>query len=116
VIFLFSLILATSPEIERDPLNAKAELVSDSWFGEDKLHHFIHSAAISSSAYLISNKMGSIDQRNSVYISFSVGTIAGIAKEIYDECSGNGSASKKDLIYDIAGVISGILLISLGGS
>lgn len=114
MIFLFSLLIATSPQIEKDSI--RINLPKDPWFSEDKLHHFLHSAAISSSTYLISTNIGSIDKKNSLYISISIGTLAGITKEIHDKHKRDETFSVKDLIYDIAGVIAGILLVSIGGS
>ncbi len=114
MIFLFSLLLATSSQIEKDSI--KINLVEDYWFTEDKLHHFLHSAAISSSTYLISNRIGSIEEKNAIYISISIGTLAGITKEIHDDYKKDGTFSIKDLVYDVAGVVAGILLISYAGS
>lgn len=114
MIFLFSLLISTQTYIEKDTV--KINLNQDLWFREDKLHHFLHSAAITSSTYLISKNIGQIDNKNSIYISISFGSIAGITKEMLDEQKKDGSFSVKDLIYDIAGVIAGILLVSIGGS
>ena len=114
MIYLFSLLLATYPQIGKDSL--EINLVKDPWFSEDKAHHFLHSVVISSSTYLMSTRLGSIDHKNSIYISVSIGTLAGITKEIHDEYKKDGTFSIKDLIYDVTGVIVGILLVSLGGS
>ncbi|MCK4421899.1 hypothetical protein KAW18_07025 [candidate division WOR-3 bacterium] len=111
--FLFSLLLATSILTEKDSLVVKR--INDPWFSEDKAHHFIHSAVITTGSYLITSRMFNTDERNSIYISISVGTLAGIAKEIFDAKSKHGNPSMKDIIYDVAGVLTGILLIYTGG-
>jgi uncharacterized protein YfiM (DUF2279 family) len=114
MIFLFSLLISNPIYTEKDTI--KISLNQDSWWTEDKLHHFLHSTAITSSTYLISKNIGKINKEKSIYISISLGSIAGIAKEISDEHKKNGSFSLKDLIYDIAGIAAGILLVSIGGS
>ena len=88
----------------------------DQWFSKDKFHHFAHSAAISSSIYLITNNMAKTDDNTSFYISFSVSSLVGLSKEIKDSKDEKGSASSKDLIFDVAGVLFGIFLVSLAGS
>lgn len=88
----------------------------DEWFSEDKFHHFAHSAAISSSIYLIANNITRTDDNTSFYISFSVSSLVGLSKEIKDSKDENGTASSKDLIFDVAGVLFGIFLVSLAGS
>ncbi len=88
----------------------------DDWFSEDKFHHFAHSAAISSSVYLILNNITKTDDNTSFYLSFSISSLIGLSKEIKDSKDEKGTASSKDFIFDIAGVLFGILLVSIGGS
>jgi len=114
MIFLFSLFILTQTNIEIDKV--KISLNQDSWWTEDKLNHFLHSATITSTTYLISKNIGKFNKEKSIYISISLGSIAGISKEISDKQKKDGSFSVKDLIYDIAGIAAGILLVSIGGS
>jgi uncharacterized protein YfiM (DUF2279 family) len=95
-------------------LDSMIILKKDPWFSEDKFHHFAHSAAISSSIYLIANNMAKTDDNNSFYISFSISALIGVSKEIKDSKSETGTASSKDLVFDIAGVLFGLLLMSIG--
>jgi uncharacterized protein YfiM (DUF2279 family) len=87
----------------------------DQWFAKDKIHHFAHSAAISSSIYLIANNITKTDDNTSFYISFSVSSLIGLSKEIKDSKDKKGTASSKDLMFDVAGVLFGIFLVSLAG-
>lgn len=112
MIFLFSLLISTPTYIEKDKVKISSN--QDSWRTEDKLHHFLHSTAITSSTYLISKNIGKINKEKSIYISISLGSIVGISKEILDEQKKDSSFSVKDLIYDIAGIAAGILLVSIG--
>jgi len=105
--------LSFYPEARFDSLIIPKE---DQWFSEDKFHHFAHSAAISSSIYLIANNVTRTDDNTSFYISFSVSSLIGLSKEIKDSKDKKGTASSKDLVFDIAGVLFGILLVSIGGS
>jgi len=108
---VFNILLGLYPELKADSLLIPPK---DEWFSEDKFHHFAHSAAISSSIYLIANNITKTDDNTSFYISIS--SLIGLSKEIKDSKEEKGTASSKDLIFDIAGVLFGILLVSLGGS
>ncbi len=109
---IFSVLIGFYPEAKLDSMMIPK---NDPWFSEDKFHHFVHSAAISSSIYLIANNMAKTDDNNSFYISFSISTLIGVSKEIKDSKTVGATASSKDLIFDIAGVLFGILLVSIGG-
>ena len=109
---VFNLLISFYPETGADSLILPRE---DQWFSEDKFHHFAHSAAISSSIYLISNNITRTDKNTSFYISFSVSSLIGLSKEIKDSKDEKGTASSKDLLFDVAGVLFGIFLVSLAG-
>jgi uncharacterized protein YfiM (DUF2279 family) len=114
LIFLaFNTLTGFSPETKKDSLLISPK---DEWFSEDKFHHFAHSAAISSSVYLIANNITKTDENTSFYISFSISSLIGLSKELKDSKDKEGNASSKDLIFDVAGVLFGILLVSIGGS
>jgi uncharacterized protein YfiM (DUF2279 family) len=110
--FAFNTLTGFYPEEKKDSLPI---MPRDEWFSEDKFYHFAHSAAISSSIYLISNKITKNDKNTSFYISFSVSSLIGLSKEIKDSKDEKGYASSKDLIFDVAGVLFGILLVSSVG-
>jgi uncharacterized protein YfiM (DUF2279 family) len=110
---VFNILTGFCPEAEIDSLMIPR---NDEWFSEDKFHHFVHSAAVSSSMYLITNKIAGKDENASFYISFSISSLIGASKEVRDSREKKGTFSSKDLIFDIAGVFFGILLVSIGGS
>ncbi len=110
---IFNLLLGFYPEARFDTL---AVLPKDEWFSEDKFHHFAHSAVISSSIYLISSNITKTDKNTSFYVSFSISSLIGLSKEIKDSKDKKGTASSKDFFFDVAGVLFGIFLVSLGGS
>lgn len=110
---LFNLLIGVSHESKLDSLNFSGK---DQWFSEDKFKHFAHSAAISSSIYLIANKVAKTNKKESFYLSFSTTTLLGISKEIKDSKTEGEKASQKDFVFDLAGVLFGIFLVSLGGT
>ena len=112
MLLVFGLLMGFYPEAKLDSLIIQPK---DEWFSEDKFHHFAHSAAISSSIYLIANNITKTDENTSFYISFSISSLIGLSKEIKDSKDKEGTASSKDLVFNIAGVLFGILLVSIGG-
>jgi len=110
---VFNLLLSLYPEIYSDSLMVQRK---DDWLSKDKFDHFAHSAAISSSIFIIAKNMTEANDNQSFYISFSVSSLIGLSKEIKDSKDEKGTASSKDLVFDIAGVLFGMLLVSIGGS
>lgn len=110
---IFNIEMGLCPEVKIDSTSMQQ---TDDWFSEDKFSHFAHSAAISSSLYLITNKIAGKEDNTSFYISFSISSLIGLSKEIKDSKEKEGTASSKDLVFDVAGVLFGILLVSIGGS
>jgi uncharacterized protein YfiM (DUF2279 family) len=79
----------------------------DRWFGEDKARHFFYSYAITTGTAGAARAITGHDE--SVVIGAAFGLIAGIGKELYDK-KGNGNASFRDLLWDVAGVTVGVLV------
>ncbi len=80
----------------------------DNWFGEDKIKHFAFSfaitAAVAGAARLVTAG------ENSAWTGAAFGLAAGVGKELYDQKTRN-AASLRDLIWDLAGVGAGVLLM-----
>jgi putative lipoprotein len=81
----------------------------DNWFSSDKYKHFAVSAFLSSGSSIVVEKHFEIRERTSLIIGFGVTISLGGAKEIVDKHSRQGTASLKDLIWDIAGALTGTL-------
>jgi uncharacterized protein YfiM (DUF2279 family) len=79
----------------------------DRWFGEDKLKHFALSYMITVGGYAGARFVAGHDE--SVLIGAGVGLAAGVAKELYDRKT-NRSASLRDLLWDVAGVATGMII------
>ena len=84
-------------------------LAPDRWFGEDKFKHFAFSYMITVGAFAGARFI--TGQEESIMIGAGLGLAAGIAKELYDRRT-NRSASMRDLLWDAAGVATGIIIAS----
>ncbi len=86
---------------------------NDKWFGEDKLKHFGFSAFVSGGSYIVANRHFDFDKNKSFTIGVSITFSLGAAKEIIDYRTPGQTSSHKDLIWDIAGALTGGLLAGL---
>ena len=85
----------------------------DKWFGEDKLKHFGLSAFFAGGSYIIANRHFDLDKSKSFTIGVGITVSLGAAKEIVDYKTPDQTSSHKDLIWDIAGALTGALLAGL---
>jgi uncharacterized protein YfiM (DUF2279 family) len=81
---------------------------ADGWLSEDKVKHFAFSYALTAGTAAGARLFADADA--SVVMGAALGVAAGIAKEIYDRRS-HGTASLRDLVWDIAGVGAGVLIM-----
>jgi uncharacterized protein YfiM (DUF2279 family) len=79
----------------------------DRWIGEDKFRHFFYSYAITTGTAGAARAVTGHDE--SVVVGAAIGLLAGVGKELYDR-KGNGTASFRDLLWDVAGVTVGVLV------
>ena len=79
----------------------------DRWFGEDKVKHFAMSYMITVGGY--SGARFVAGHNESMMIGAGIALAAGIAKEIYDR-NHNGTPSFRDLLWDAAGIATGVIL------
>ncbi len=87
---------------------------SDSWFGRDKLFHFITSCIIS---IVVAGPLNhySSDPTVTMGVSAAITLTLGIAKEYKDMKKGSyEDFSYKDLTYDIGGLFLGLHLMNKG--
>ena len=85
----------------------------DRWFGEDKLKHFGLSAFFAGGSCIVANRHFDFDKNKSFTIGVSITISLGAAKEIIDYRTPGQTSSHKDLIWDIAGALTGALLAGL---
>jgi putative lipoprotein len=85
---------------------ARSAFADDSWWGRDKALHFGVSAAIGGAGYGLSSLVFE-DRALRVISSAGLALAAGVGKELYD-ASGHGTASYKDLTWDLAGTTLGV--------
>ncbi len=83
---------------------------SDSWFGRDKVHHFLTSAFLSGTGYYFlreeQNYSNKLSQRGGFCFSVSLGLV----KEIWDGFKPKNAFSIKDLVADVLGTLVGIAM------
>jgi uncharacterized protein YfiM (DUF2279 family) len=94
---------------------AAGELPRDRWFGEDKLRHFFASLVVTSISASAARAAG-FDHDQSLAAGVGVGVAAGVWKEIRDHRRPGGSASVRDLVWDLAGVAAAAAVFQQGRS
>jgi uncharacterized protein YfiM (DUF2279 family) len=77
-------------------------LLSDSWFGPDKIKHFFLTAFAQSFLYASARAAG-VERDDALRASITAAAAGGIAREIYD-ARVKGRFSVPDLAFDAAGV------------
>jgi len=85
---------------------------SDSWFGRDKVHHFLTSALLSGVGYYFLREEQSYSNKFSQQGGFGFSISLGLAKEIRDGLKPQNAFSVKDLVADILGTLVGIAIVS----
>ena len=90
-----------------NPHSAGHRLPPDRWFGEDKFKHFAFSYLITVGGFASARFVAGHDE--SVWIGAGVGLAAGLGKELFDRQT-NRSASLRDLLWDVAGVATGMVV------
>lgn len=95
------------------PPCAAGNLDGDKWFGRDKLKHFGLSAFFSGGSCIVASRHFDLDRGKSVTIGIGITISLGAAKEITDYRIPGQTSSHKDLIWDIAGAVTGALLVGL---
>ncbi len=86
---------------------------NDRWFAKDKYQHFAVSAFYSAGTTLVAHRHFEMGQEKSMAIGIGITLSLGAAKEGWDYKSRKGTASIKDFIWDIAGALTGALVIGL---
>jgi uncharacterized protein YfiM (DUF2279 family) len=85
----------------------------DRWFARDKIEHFSYSVFCAAATAKVANRHFEIRKERSLVLGVSVSFSLGVLKEGIDFKTGKGTSSKKDLIWDIAGTITGALIAGL---
>jgi uncharacterized protein YfiM (DUF2279 family) len=94
-------------------LNPKFKITfSDSWFGRDKVHHFLTSAFLSGTGYYFLRDEQNYSNKLSQQGGFCFSISLGLVKEIRDGFKPQNAFSVKDLVADILGTLVGIAIVS----
>jgi uncharacterized protein YfiM (DUF2279 family) len=81
---------------------------ADPWLGRDKALHFSATASIAIVGYAATVPL-SDDRRARAAVGAGLALGAGIGKEIWD-LGGHGDASARDLVWDVIGTATGVLV------
>lgn len=92
---------------------AAADKRSDRWFARDKFEHFALSTFYAAGTAKIARRHFDMGKGESIAVGFGFTISLGIGKEAADSYSHKGTASLKDLIWDLAGAVSGSIIAGL---
>ncbi len=82
------------------------------WLGKDKVMHFTGSAFLTYWNYGFSQDILENSNEESLYFSISFTALLGTSKEYSDKRSKSTGWSWPDLVYDLAGIALGVVLIN----
>ncbi len=85
----------------------------ESWLGPDKARHFLASALLTGTAFLVMNQVVDRPRHESTYFAGGIVFSVGLGKEVRDGRRRPGGFSFKDLVADIAGISFAVLLIQI---
>lgn len=91
----------------------KIALQRDEWFGSDKFKHFGISLLLTVSLKVLADNALSFDRDPATFSAAGLTFATGFGKEVCDDTKPNNIFSLKDLVADLAGVLTGVLLVSL---
>jgi putative lipoprotein len=90
--------------------NTGSKVKEDKWLGWDKFGHFFISGFLAGASYSIYHENFNNDKESSVYFASIFTLSLGIGKEVNDSKKPQNKFSYKDLIFDILGISSGLLI------
>ncbi len=105
--FIFAIILA----LFLASVSSAAE--KDKWFARDKYEHFAVSVFYSAGTTYVAHRHFDLGKKDAPVVGFAVTVSLGAAKEGYDHFGHKGTASIKDVIWDVAGALTGALAVGL---
>ena len=113
-LFTCTLLFSQEPSLGAGEQNETKKLLQrrDSFFGRDKLKHFVASAVITGLASWHCNHTFKTVPSRAVQYGFSLTITIGVVKEFVDFYTSKRWFSWRDIIADLAGCITGGLLLS----
>ena len=90
---------------------AQTAVVSDSWFGIDKIKHFFMSAFIESVSYSVL-QAAHVKRRPALTTAIGVTAAFGVAREIHDKRTPGKWFSYQDLTWDALGIGAGAAMLT----
>lgn len=90
-------------------LTFRLPLVSDGWFGPDKLKHFLMTAVVQSFAYSAAQAAGA-DRGDAMRIGLAAAGVAAVGREVYDART-KQRFSIPDLVWDAGGSVAATAML-----
>lgn len=82
----------------------------DRWFARDKIEHFTFSLFTTFATTKVAHRHFEFRKEKSLTYGIGISVSLGVLKEGIDFKTGKGTSSKKDLLWDIAGTLTGALI------
>lgn len=89
------------------------KILKDSWFGIDKGQHFTGSLIGTILLSQVNNRYFKVDKSNSKNIGVGIVFSIGVTKELFDSKKENNIFSWKDLVANVAGIITGLAIMEI---
>lgn len=86
--------------------------LSDTWFGRDKVHHFLTSAFLSAAGYYALRDEQKYANRTAQAGCLTFSISLGLAKEVRDGMKPQNAFSVKDLVADVLGAVLGLAIMA----
>ncbi len=88
-----------------DSLAARQSAARDPWLGRDKFLHLAGSAVVFGAQMYVLQEHAGLQEREALQAA-AISTLAvGVTKEVVDALSHRGTASGKDLLADVIGIV-----------
>jgi uncharacterized protein YfiM (DUF2279 family) len=84
----------------------------DKWLDKDKFDHALMSAGLVAAQFYFLHQELDVNTAKSRQIAAGGALALGLAKEIYDQASGRGTPSWKDVLADVVGIGVAVMLIT----
>ena len=89
------------------------KILKDSWFGIDKGQHFTGSLIGTILLSEVNNRYLNVDKSHSKNIGVGIVFSIGVTKELFDSKKENNIFSWKDLVANVAGIITGLAIMEI---
>ena len=109
IIIIFLALIPLAAAEDSEPVKPK----NDNWFARDKIEHFSYSLFCTAATTKVANRHFEIRKEKSIALGVSVSFSLGLLKEGIDFQTKKGTSSMKDIVWDLAGTLTGAFIAHL---